>query len=281
MRVVTLSLFMAFALAIGACGAPEVSDLTGTIGDDDDTGTPIPTATPQDSFSMSATVDATSMDFLKTAVVTYTITPANGFTGTVVVDLLDAAGSGLRSKGSSNVSVTGAAPVTGTLTIDTEDFRNVIPGPYTAISFRGTSGALQADATISMTINARLEHHIPAGVGTATNRTDAFGPGTTVDTGYVLHLGKKPDGTVNDTFEMRWVNDDAVNHTIHTGGYNGDDFQHGATPTDPTANTGATQVRMIVPVLDANGERTFTAANFYCHVHGSPNNQAGFLKLIQ
>jgi len=84
---------------------------------------------------------------------TLTVTPQNGFTGTVALSLVDGSGnpvSGINLSPTS-VTVSGSSPVNQTLTVSAA--ASVAPGIYN-LQVRATSGSLTKTANLSLTVTA-------------------------------------------------------------------------------------------------------------------------------
>lgn len=269
-RGIVLLAAAAMSGAVAACGSSGHSG----------SSSPTPTSTPgNDSFTLAIDGTAFAMDFAQTHTVAFHLTPANGFTGTVTVTLAANSAGLATSTSGATVSITGAGEVAGSIDVDTGDVANVIPGRYATLALHASSGTAVADAVLpAVTIRPDYLVHIPAGIGTGA-ATDAWGPDIT--TGLVLHMGRDETGAPNQVFHIGWKNDDAVNHTIHTQGYDAFGFTHGVQPTDPNGDPGGTQTRDINPMLSAGSteSRTFLPSNFYCHTHGK-NSHAGKLTFV-
>ncbi len=81
-----------------------------------------------------------------------TVTPRNGFTGTVNLDLVDGSGNPVPgvTLSPTSVDVLGSGPVTRTLTVRVAS--GVRPGTYD-LRVRGTSGSLTRQADLGLTVN--------------------------------------------------------------------------------------------------------------------------------
>ncbi|HVO30036.1 MAG TPA: hypothetical protein VMV18_04845 [bacterium] len=288
-------------LAVG-CGNPTVT----TIGGNDSTPTPTPNPTPTPGqASVTLALASTTIDSdigIKTTdptVVTvgFTVTPSSGFTGSTTVHV-----TGLPAGvviADVPVTISGTAPVTGTLVIDASDVANAIPGSYTNLSATASNGTVTS-APVTFTLNLAATYHVdtkayPAGTQ---NARDFWGPDPTVagSKGLVVHLGNATSVTVI------WKNNDGVNnHEIHRGantdgmvnpatfpaaadlasdvpsggtsatvvkvsdntkpsGQQGD-FPHGTGAIAP----GGTNTRVFTPV----DPTAVTVMDFHCHVHNA------------
>lgn len=283
MRSFRLITVLGLTALLAACGAPQVSDVGGGSlqGDDDDDGS-TPSPEPEGSFVVSVTSAPLVMDLNVASSVNFTVTPADGFTGVVNVTLpINAAGiTGLAT----TVNVDGAAPVNGSIDVDTTTYASVIPGKYTDLVLHAAAGEVVSEAMVEATINPTLLLHIKAGAGNAVAAPDVWGADAAGD-GIIVHFGKDAAGAPNATFQIAWINDDAVNHTIHAGGNaTQHGIQHGATNQnndDANGNPGATQMRTINrngTTLDPNiaDDSVLIQPNaFYCHNHLGTNLASG------
>lgn len=283
MRSFRLITVLGLTALLAACGGPEVSNIgsdgSGN-GNGNGGGEPTPTPEAEGTFSMSATTVETSIDVGRTGTINFTITPAGGFLGDVMVDIAPN-GAGIASDAPVTVTVADATPVNGSITLNTMDISNVFPGAYTDLVLTANAGSTSAETVWAMTINPRVNLRIKAGTLARDDETNAYGADEVA--GLTLHLGKTPAGADNTTLIVEWTNDDTTYHTIHTNGGGGEGFGHSNTNVsqamsgDPTCGNGcdadaapnATKVYTITPTLDATGVREFTAADFYCHNHGN------------
>lgn len=297
MRSFRLILVLGLSAMVAACGDPQISDVGGNgngQGDDDDDGS-TPTPVPG-SFSLAITSAPLSMDLNVASSIDFTITPAGGFTGTVDVTL-PANVAGITGIAKS-VAVTGTTPVTGSIDVDTTTYKDVVPGKYTDLVLHAASGAIVSDAMVEAMINPTLLLHIKAGVGSAAasagtpdvwGADSGIGPDGVADTGdegIFIHFGRDALGAPNTTFNIGWINDDTVNHTIHAGGNSNDHgIQHGDTNvnnSDVDGNPGATQTRTLnrgvndpLDPLDPTDMVTLAPNTFYCHNHLGTNLATG------
>jgi hypothetical protein len=100
-------------------------------------------------FTISLNPASLSIQQGGSSTTTLTITPQNGFTGTVNLELVGAP-SGVTLSPTS-VSVTGSSPVTRDLTVSVA--ASVAPGTYN-LQVRATSGSLTKTANLSLTVTA-------------------------------------------------------------------------------------------------------------------------------
>jgi uncharacterized membrane protein len=126
------------------------------------------TVTPPPDFALSLNPTSLTVQQGSSGTTRLTITPQNGFTGTVNLELVGAP-SGVTLSPTS-VSVTGSGPVSQDLTVSVA--ASVAPGTYN-LQVRATSGSLTKTANLSLTVTApsRLhplpqphQPHGPAGV---------------------------------------------------------------------------------------------------------------------
>lgn len=270
------------ALFAVGCGGPEVTDLSGNGSNGGGNETPTPTPVAEGSFVVSVTSAPLVMDLNVASTVNFTVTPADGFTGTVNVTIpANAAGLvGLPT----TVTVDGAAPVNGSIDVDTTTYADVVPGKYTDIPLSATSGSITSSAMVEATINPTLLLHVKAGAGNTQAAPDVWGADASGD-GIVLHFGKDAAGAPNATFQIAWINDDAVNHTIHAGGNaTQHGIQHGATNvnnSDVNGDMGGTQTRTInrngttLDPADPADSVLIQPNAFYCHNHLGTNLASG------
>uniref|UniRef100_UPI001FE1A936 choice-of-anchor U domain-containing protein n=1 Tax=Thermus islandicus TaxID=540988 RepID=UPI001FE1A936 len=105
------------------------------------------------SFTLSLNPTILTVQQGSSGTTTLTVTPQNGFTGTVSLSLVGAP-SGV-SLSPTSVSVSGSNPVTQALTLAVAS--SVAPGTYN-LQVKGTAGSLSAQASLSLTVSA------PAGI---------------------------------------------------------------------------------------------------------------------
>lgn len=299
----TSLILAATAALFAACGTPSVSDVGGN---NNNNGTPTPTATstPSNQPSMAVSLANATIDSdigIKTTdaavpKIDFTVTPSNGFTGTVTVHV-DNVPVGVKIA-DATVTISDATPATGSLVIDASDFPNVIPGNYTTLSVGATGGSVTATPA-ALTLNLAATYHIDtkAYPNGTTSARDFWGPDPVDGSmGLILHLGNATSVTVI------WKNNDGMNnHEMHrgaddTGMLNPATFPAAADLASnvPSGGTSAT----VVKVSDANASllkqgtfphgnasvapgntetRVFTpidptavtVMDFHCHVHNA------------
>jgi plastocyanin len=246
-----LSIGLTATLALGALGCTgsfvgEPGGGGGDDGDDDigpgnpDAAAPaLPDAGPPPSFTLGIEPAAAELVLGETRTFTVTVTPEHGFTGAVDLAVAGALPSWLASFDAPTVNVTGATPVTATLTLQ-------IPTSAEAgdamLAVSGAAGALERSSPASdVTVKPELVIRIPQ--GSVENPENSFGPGGQLTVRFVA------PGT-----KVTWVNDDSVNHRIHADGINGFDHQ----PNEMNAQGGSYTVTIQAP----------GTYDYNCHIHG-------------
>ncbi|WP_241374254.1 M66 family metalloprotease [Thermus arciformis] len=108
---------------------------------------------PRKGFALALSPTSLSVQQGGQGQVTLTVTPQNGFTGTVNLSLVDSGGNPVAGVGLSptSVSVSGASPVNQALTLAVAS--SVNPGTY-ALKVRGTSGSLTQEVNLTLTVTA-------------------------------------------------------------------------------------------------------------------------------
>ena len=136
-RGLLLLLGLGLALLLAACGGQTGSGGGG--------------ATP--SFTISLSPDSLTVQQGLSGTTQLTITPQNGFTGTVNLELVDGSGNSVPgiTLDLPSVDVTGSGPVTQTLTVNVGS--GVAPGTYN-LQVRATSRSLTKTANLSLTVTA-------------------------------------------------------------------------------------------------------------------------------
>lgn len=149
--------------------------------------------TPGFTFSLSRTSLNVAQGFSDTT--TLTVTPRNGFSGTVNLALVDGRGKPVEGVSLSPTSMTvNSGPVKKALTLTVHS--SVATGTY-ALQVKGTSGSLTQQASLSLTVSA------PPPGSTWTSRTSegsplygiTYGGGTFVAVGEYGTILTSPDGT--------------------------------------------------------------------------------------
>jgi uncharacterized membrane protein len=111
------------------------------------------TVTAAPDFTLSLNPTSLSVQQGSSGTTRLTITPQNGFTGTVNLSLVDGSGNPVPdiTLDPTNVNVTGSSPVTRDLTVNVGS--GVATGTYT-LQVRATSGGLTKTANLSLTVSA-------------------------------------------------------------------------------------------------------------------------------
>jgi hypothetical protein len=225
----------------------------------------VPASTPQAAQGFSLAVDnpKTSVDLASEATISVTITPKNGFTGTVnlSVDGLPAGVTAAPASGTPGTPVTLKLVSTTSAPISAAD----IP-----LTVKGVSGAQTATAPTSFRVNNQVTMTIPvnagallaAGGGAKTVDGwggDAFGPAATP---LLVPAGQK--------VEVKVKNLDSTPRQIH--GPNGNGFAHGNEQIPPGAYEGGNanpRIRAFGPGVNTSG-----------YLHGPANGNAVGFKLV-
>lgn len=179
---------------------------------------------------------------------TATITPSNGFSGSVAL-ALDNPPAGVSATFTPAAIDVSTAPATVAVTISVASDM-ATPAASVALSIKGTSGAISSAASLGVTIPAELFVQIPKGVVIGT----AAAPNKTAFGTYGMPVLEVAAGT-----KVTWINNDTINHEVHSDGSLGIAHEGG-------------------PLL-ANGANTYTQTftkagtfTYRCHIH--PNMQA-------
>jgi hypothetical protein len=114
--------------------------------------TACPSNPPRD-FTLSLNPTSLTVQQGASGQTTLTITPQNGFTGTVALSLVDGSGNPVPgiTLAPTSVSVAGSGPVSQNLTVSVGS--SVAPGTY-SLQLRATSGSLTKTAGLSLTVTA-------------------------------------------------------------------------------------------------------------------------------
>jgi hypothetical protein len=248
-KIMLLALLVSAATAMSACGdantgspgefktaggtptqdpsgaAPAGSSTSSTGGSTPSTGTSTPAAG-GGTFAVASSMSAVSSELNMTTQIPVTITPAGGFTGTVILSAsgLPAGATGTFTPDS--LSITGTAPVTAMYALDVPS--SVTPTATAAtLQITGTAGASVANAPVAVTVERKITISIPMNV-----EADATAFGTTP---IVIHAGAI--GTGAQAIQVQFINNDssaAAGHIVHSSNTtNG--FFHGdqANPVKP------------------------------------------------
>jgi plastocyanin len=197
------------------------------------------------SLSAASTSESLRLNDSKDLVVS--VMPAGGFNGMVVYSLVDAPAGVTATFDPPSAMV--SALTTTTLTLKTSsDFK---PATGIALKIKGTSGTIEGIAPLTLDVTAELLVRIAKGVAIGTNAAPnltAFGA-QSIPTIFVA------PGT-----KVTFVNDDTINHEIHSDGTLG--VKHEGGPLTANAGNAYTQT--------FNGAGTF---NFRCHIHPNMKGQ--------
>ncbi len=111
------------------------------------------TVSPPPDFTLSLSPNALTVQQGNSGTTTLTLTPQEGFTGTVSLDLVDGNGNPVPgiTLSPQSVTVSGGGPVTQALTVSVAS--SVSPGTYN-LQVRGTSGSLTREAGLGLTVSA-------------------------------------------------------------------------------------------------------------------------------
>jgi hypothetical protein len=137
--------------------------------------TACPSNPPRD-FTLSLNPTSLTVQQGSSGQTTLTITPQNGFTGTVNLSLVDGSGNSVPgiTLAPTSVSVTGSSPVSQNLTVNVGS--GVAPGTY-SLQVRATSGSLTKTANLNLTVSASGGGGGGSGAGTTwTLRTSGVYP---------------------------------------------------------------------------------------------------------
>jgi hypothetical protein len=197
---------------------------------------PMTPSTPAMNGTFTAAVDNTTpaVDMGKQIVLTVTITPAMGFTGTVNLDVTGLPATGVTAKfDNAAPSITGTTPATAKLTLDVAYAAqaNTIP-----IKIEAKSGTQTSTAMANFKINGQFTMEIPLNI--AALKTAGYDP----TFGTPVPLTAPADGT---DIVVKVINLDSTSHIVHGNGagqtVNGvastASLPHGSTATALTQNT--------------------------------------------
>jgi plastocyanin len=179
---------------------------------------------------------------------TATITPSNGFSGSVTLSL-EGAPAGVTATFDPAAVMVSTAPVTVAVTVAVASDM-AVPASSVPLSIKGTSGAITSAAALGVMIPAELFVQIPKGVNIGT----AAAPNKTAFGTFGMPVIEVAAGT-----KVTWVNNDIIDHEVHSDGTLG--IAHESGP------------------LKANGANTYTQTfskagtfSYRCHIH--PNMMA-------
>ena len=204
-----------------------------------------PAATGAVAVSLASTSESLRLNDSKDVVVT--VNPSGGFNGMVTYSLVDAPVGVTATFEPATAMISAVA--TTTMTIKTSsDFK---PASGIALKVKAISGTIEGVAPMTVDVTAELLIHIAKGVAIGTNAAPnlmAFGA-QSIPTVFVA------PGT-----KVTFVNDDTINHEIHSDGTLG--IKHEGGPL--TANAGNSYTQTF------SGAGTF---NFRCHIHPNMKGQ--------
>ncbi len=180
---------------------------------------------------------------------TATITPSNGFSGSVTL-ALDNPPAGVSATFDPAAIMVSATPATVAVTISVASDM-ATPAASVPLSIKGVSGEITAAAALGVMIPAELYVQIPKGVNIGT----AAAPNMTAFGKYGMPVIQVAAGT-----KVTWVNGDTINHEIHSGG--GQGIAHEPGPLLANGGNAYSQT------FSAKG--TFT---YRCHIHPNMEGQ--------
>jgi plastocyanin len=216
-----------------------------------DAGSPTPAydlagpPSPMGTISVSLASSTETIRLNETRSIMVTLTPGNGFNGMTMFTV-----EGVPAGLTATITPPGAmmsGPTTATLAITTAS--DMMPASAMPLTVKASSGTIVGSAALSLDVKAELLLTIPKGVNVGSNaspNTSAFGAKSFPV--YQIAPGTK----------VTFVNEDSINHEIHSDGTLG--IQHEPGPLQANAANSYTQT--------FNGTGTF---DFHCHIH--PNMQ--------
>lgn len=218
----------------------------------------VPTTTPQAAQGFSLTVDKekSGVDLGKDSMLNVTVTPKNGFTGTVNITV-EGLPTGVTAAPASGAPGT---PIAVKLTSTTSAPVSAADIPLT---IKGTSGAESATVPTSFRVNNQVTMTIPTNAAALIKAggnkvVDGWGPG-----GAFGPAGSAMLVPAGMQIEVKVKNEDSTPRTIHgPGGATG--FAHGNGAVQPGAFeqlNGADRIRKFGPGVTTQG-----------YLHGEPNN---------
>ncbi|HZS37537.1 MAG TPA: plastocyanin/azurin family copper-binding protein [Polyangia bacterium] len=218
-----------------------------------DAGTPAPAwdlagpPSPMGTISVSLASSSESLKLNDSKTVTVNLMPGNGFNGMTMFSV-----EGLPQGVTAAFTPPGAmmsGPMSATLTITTAS--STVPAAGMPITVKASSGAIVGQAALTIDVTAELLVKIPKGVNigsNATPNTSAFGAASIP----VLYVSP---GT-----KVTFINEDSINHEIHSDGTLG--IAHEGGPLQAGGANSYTQT--------FNGKGTF---DFRCHIHPNMKGQ--------
>ena len=178
-----------------------------------------------------------------------TITPTEGFSGSVTLALDNPPAGVTATFDPAAIMVSGTTPATVNVTVSVASDM-ATPAASVPLSIKGTSGTISSAASLGVMIPAELLVEIAKGVNIGT----AAAPNKTAFGTYGMPVLQVAAGT-----KVTWVNNDTINHEVHSDG--GQGIAHEGGPLLANAGNSYTQT--------FNAKGTFT---YRCHIH--PNMQA-------
>jgi plastocyanin len=232
------------ATAEGGGGGSAEAGGGGTVAPPVDAGPPAVTG------SIALTLDKTTdtIRLNESHSYTATITPSNGFSGSVAL-ALDNPPAGVTATFDPAAVMVSTAPVTVAVKVSVASDM-ATPAASVPLSIKGTSGAITSAAALGVMIPAELFVQIAKGVTIGT----AASPNKTAFGTYGMPVLEVAAGT-----KVTWVNNDIIDHEVHSDGSLGIAHESGK--------------------LLANGANAYTQTfskagtfTYRCHIH--PNMQA-------
>jgi plastocyanin len=206
-------------------------------------GPPAPTG----SISLMVGSSSSSLRLNDTTDITVNVMPAGGFDGNVIYSL-EGAPTGVTATFNPPGGMV-SQPTTTVMTLKTAS--DAMPGTGTALTIKATSGTISGSTPVTLDIKAELLVTIAKGVNIGTSAAPnltAFGAQT------------MPTIFVAPGTKVTWVNEDSINHEIHSDGTLGIQHEGG-----PLMANGANQYTQTF-----NGTGTY---NYRCHIHPNMKGQ--------
>ncbi len=211
--------------------------------------TPMP---PAQQGTITAALDKTSDNIRlnETRSYTVTVTPGGGLTGGVMLSL-DGAPAGVTGKFTPGViNFTDANPATAKLEV-TVASDMAAPASSVSLAVKAASGSISGSANLGVSIPAELLVAIPNGVDIGT----AAAPNKAAFGTYGLPVIQVAAGT-----KVTWVNNDVINHEIHSDGTLGVAHETGQL----MANAANSYSQTFKLPAGTTTPQTFT---YRCHIH--------------